>query len=402
MDESKAPVGTSAEIGERLAFITEELNDVVKQIRGDKPVEELLLSVLDLDEIPRSIGNTVDLRLFRLFRFFAIRNITVGSLAGVCYRSGKDVGLSFSLATTGDLENLVRSLNLGTLVFPDLGERHITVRLHECATCAGIRNIGKCVCHFEGGLLAGALEGIFQKRVDLSETKCCAKGDEFCEFSLISTREMHKPRLVTPVQPNEAFSQENIQLLTTLATHSIAAIENAALFERTKQLVSIDGLTQLYNHRFFQERIRQELDRSKRHNLKLSLVMMDLDNFKDLNDRFGHPAGDTVLKKIAAVLMENVRGIDIVARYGGDEFALILPHTDSEAAFLVAERIKNKLEKLEAAGEDAAGTFSISMSMGVATFPDDAPDPEALIDLADRALLRVKRTGKGEIFRITS
>jgi diguanylate cyclase (GGDEF)-like protein len=392
------PSKASPEIAERLAFITEELNDVVKRIRGDEPSTPFELSPESLDVDRPELGSTVDLRFFRLFRFFAVKNITRGTLAGVCYRSGKDLGQTYPVRTTRELEELVRSFNLGQLKIADLGEKSVSLELHRCATCYGLPNIGLRVCHFESGFLAGALETVLQRRINLKETKCCCNGDDHCEFVLLPTKPAQEPRELAPVDPDEAFSQENVQLLTTLATHSIAALENAALFERTKQLVSIDGLTQVFNHRFFQERLREEIERAKRHGFNISLIIMDVDNFKEYNDVHGHPQGDFLLKRIAELLVDNLREIDVVARYGGDEFVVIMPHTDPEGAFIAADRLRTRLvnERLEGADED-----HVSVSLGYATFPDDADSAEGLIELADRALLKVKRKGKGDIFRIT-
>jgi diguanylate cyclase (GGDEF)-like protein len=400
MDESDWRAEGSMELKERLAFITEELHDVVSAIRGEKPVERLDFSPEWLATRERSLGGGVDLRLYRLFRFFGIRNVARGALAGVSYVSGKDVGCALGLTATKQLEELFRSLNLGRLELVDVGDRRMVIDLHECAACWGVPNVGRVVCHFEAGLVAGALETIFNRGIHLEEEKCCAKGDAFCRFVLAQPPDPLPAKLMDPMADPAAFTRESIPLLRTLATHSIAALENAALFERTKQLVSVDGLTQVYNHRFFQERIRAEIKRCQRHKLSLSLCIMDLDDFKKYNDAYGHPKGDVLLKRVAMLIKAVLRESDVLARYGGDEFVVILPHTDAEAASSVAQRIQGEIGQARFQGEGLDETVGITASMGFASYPEDAQTAEALIEQADRALLLVKRRGKGAVFRL--
>ena len=399
MDEDLERPEDALELRERLAFITEELHDVVAAIRGEAPVEKLAFAPEWLAERERSAGGTVDIRLYRLFRFFGVRNIARGALAGVSYASGKEVGAALGLTTTKELEELFRALNVGRLELSDLGDRRMVIDLHECAACWGAPPLGRTVCHFEAGLLAGALERIFNRGIHLEEEKCVAKGDPVCRFVLAKPPEALPPKPIEPAADAAAAARESIPLLRTLATHSIAALENAALFERTKQLVSVDGLTQAYNHRYFQERIRTEVKLARRHALHLGLCLLDIDDFKRYNDAYGHPRGDLLLKRVTRLIKGMLRETDVLARYGGDEFVVILPHTDGDSSCLVAERMRNEIAR---AGFDGAEgeTVSVGVSIGVASFPEDADSPEALIDHADRALLHVKRRGKGEVLRI--
>jgi diguanylate cyclase (GGDEF)-like protein len=399
MDEDNERAEDALELKERLAFITEELHDVVAAIRGETAVQRMPFGPEWLEARERSLGGTVDLRLYRLFRFFGVRNIARGSLAGVSYASGKEVGAALGLSTTKELEELFRALNIGRLELSDMGDRKMVVDLHECAACWGAPPMGRTVCHFEAGLLAGALERIFNRGIHLEEEKCVGKGDDVCRFVLAKPTEALMPKPIEPPVDAAAAARESIPLLRTLATHSIAALENAALFERTKQLVSIDGLTQAYNHRYFQERIRTEVKLARRHELQLSLCVLDIDDFKKFNDAYGHPKGDLLLKRVTRLIKGMLRETDVLARYGGDEFVVILPHTDGEGACLVAERMRNEIAN---AGFDGAEgeSVSVGVSIGVAAYPDDADSAEGLIEHADRALLHVKRRTKGEVLRI--
>jgi diguanylate cyclase (GGDEF)-like protein len=160
-------------------------------------------------------------------------------------------------------------------------------------------------------------------------------------------------------------------------------------------MASTDGLTGLNNHRTFQERLQQEIERARRFDTPLSLLMIDIDRFKKFNDTYGHTNGDEVLKIIARILKDNVRSIDFVARYGGEEFAVILPQVDLEGALVVAERIRRSAENYELVFN--GHKERVTLSIGVATYPDDASNREQLIDHADKALYLAKRTGRNRL-----
>jgi two-component system, cell cycle response regulator len=204
---------------------------------------------------------------------------------------------------------------------------------------------------------------------------------------------------------------ENQQLIASLSSKNQALLEmnrelEAKIHERTHelaeansrlaQLAVTDGLTGLYNHRHFHERLSLEVERSQRSGLPLSLLMLDVDHFKQFNDQFGHPAGDEVLRQLARVLADTRRANDVVARYGGEEFAVILVDTAKFTAAKVAERIRERV-----AGHDfteaAQRAGRIGVSIGVATFPDDGSDAEALVRAADAALYTAKRAGRNRV-----
>jgi diguanylate cyclase (GGDEF)-like protein len=167
-----------------------------------------------------------------------------------------------------------------------------------------------------------------------------------------------------------------------------------AIYENTARSAVTDGLTGLFNHAYFLAALRRETQRAKRHGAKVSLVMIDLDDFKRLNDSRGHVEGDRVLVKSAELVGESLREIDIAARYGGEEFAVILPDTGRTGGFVVAERIR---ARLEAHFRRRRGSGPVTLSGGVATFPDDAQEHEQLVRRADEALYRAKAAGKNRI-----
>ncbi len=206
------------------------------------------------------------------------------------------------------------------------------------------------------------------------------RGDEAIGTLMIGTERRH------------TFAKDLRDMLGVIANQVAASLDNANMYRRMEEMATTDGLTGLTNHRTFQERFSQLLERSARHGKKCTLILTDIDHFKKVNDTYGHPMGDAVLKRIAAVLAENVRKIDIVARYGGEEFAIVLEETDAEGALRLADRIR-----LDAAGQSFVaekGPPSVTLSLGIAAFPDDAETKEELIARADQALYAAKHGGR--------
>jgi diguanylate cyclase (GGDEF)-like protein len=165
-----------------------------------------------------------------------------------------------------------------------------------------------------------------------------------------------------------------------------------SIYERTERSAVTDGLTGLYNHAYLLQGLRQELLRAKRHDLRVALLLLDLDDFKHVNDLRGHVEGDRVLMRTAAIIRDCVREIDVAARYGGEEFAVLLPETSRLGAFVVAERIRRRVEE-----RFRRGRAAVTVSGGIATFPEDAGTPAELIVQADAGLYRAKAEGKNRI-----
>lgn len=193
------------------------------------------------------------------------------------------------------------------------------------------------------------------------------------------------------VSENE-FNEEHRQLVTTVAYQTSVAMNNARLYEQTRQMAFTDGLTGLYLHRFFQVRLSEEIVAAEKSGTSLCLVMVDTDNFKTYNDTLGHPAGDALLKEIATLLKDKVRHSDVVCRYGGDEFALILKDVPKDEAARTCERIRETFQ-LRFANQGVQVTASI----GLACYPSDAANKADLTRVADEALYVSKRGGRNRV-----
>jgi len=194
------------------------------------------------------------------------------------------------------------------------------------------------------------------------------------------------------------LKRDDITSLANFATQAGMAIETIRLHEQVRQLSMTDELTRLYNRRYFEKFIEDELARSRRYKHPCGLLYLDLDHFKEVNDRFGHPAGDELLKYIAQFLRNELRSIDVVARLGGDEFGVILPETPASEARGVAQRLQQKFLKKEIPVEKiSAVSHPVTLSIGVACFPDSADKAEDLIKLADRSLYEAKNGGRNQV-----
>jgi diguanylate cyclase (GGDEF)-like protein len=182
--------------------------------------------------------------------------------------------------------------------------------------------------------------------------------------------------------------------LLMLAGWCGVALENLRLAESIEKLAVTDDLTQVYNYRFLKTALRREIKRAGRFGQELSLVMMDVDNLKAYNDRNGHLRGSFLLKEIAGLIVECVRSFDLVAKYGGDEFTIILPQTDREGAMVVAERIRARVAEH---AFPLAPAGSITVSLGIGVYPEDAGDGTGLVQAADRALYLAKQRGRNRV-----
>ncbi|MHB9155347.1 MAG: GGDEF domain-containing protein [Endomicrobiales bacterium] len=193
----------------------------------------------------------------------------------------------------------------------------------------------------------------------------------------------------------QTLTSYDLSFLGILADQFGTVIENSRLFERVEKLSITDGLTGLFNHRYFYERLSEEISRANRFGKSLSLLMLDIDHFKNFNDAFGHQAGDTVLTTVTRLIQDNIRSIDVASRYGGEEVAIILPGTDIEGAKIIAERIRQNIQVQEFRFNQQA--TRITVSIGLVCYPIDTTIKSDLVRKADQALYWVKNHGRNAI-----
>lgn len=254
----------------------------------------------------------------------------------------------------------------------------------------------------ESGILAmAALEGM-SFEVTNQETRSKVKSHILellrAEYFVIVPL-MSKDKAIGVIMADNIFtrkpiSKDDIRVLTMFADQAGMAIENSRLYEKTLIMSHTDSLTNLWNHGYFHDMLTEELKKSAANKEKLSLAMLDFDNFKIYNDTLGHQVGDIALKELASILRKNIRENDYACRYGGEEFAIILPQKNTDEAFSVAERIRKEIEEYAFPQKQQLPINGLTVSIGIATFPESAKTKDELISAADAALYESKRRGK--------
>ncbi len=195
-------------------------------------------------------------------------------------------------------------------------------------------------------------------------------------------------------QEVDAFSPQDQKIFTVLANSTALAIDNAILYQKTEELTIVDELTGAFNYRYFTQKLADEIRRATRYAQTLSLIMVDIDWFKKCNDSYGHPFGNLVLKSLSDLIRHSIRDVDMLFRYGGEEFMVILPQTDKEQAKTIAERIRSQVERSEFVDPEKSFRTKITVSVGIACFPEDGKTQPDLIGKVDHALYQAKGWGK--------
>jgi diguanylate cyclase (GGDEF)-like protein len=195
-----------------------------------------------------------------------------------------------------------------------------------------------------------------------------------------------------------AFKDADLRLFESVAEHVAIAIDNALIYKQTRELMHRDELTNLYNRRYFFERFDREIYRADRYHHPISLLMVDIDHFKLINDAHGHLAGDAALRRLARILEKRLRKADLLARYGGEEFLALLPETNKKGALCVAEKLRAEVERTDFAADlGASQPVHFTVTIGVASMPQDTENGKTLLDLADKALYFGKARGRNQV-----
>jgi len=193
------------------------------------------------------------------------------------------------------------------------------------------------------------------------------------------------------------FNKDDLQLLSDFANQAAIAIQNAQLYQKVKNLAITDDLTGLYNFRYIKDRLEEEVKRAQRFIHPLALIMADIDHFKEFNDAYGHLEGNKALQNIADILRSNVREVDIVGRFGGEEFIIILPEANKEEAQKIAERIRSKVEKYDFTDKKNHPERRITLSLGITSCFQENITPQDLVQKVDQALYLSKGKGRNRV-----
>lgn len=193
----------------------------------------------------------------------------------------------------------------------------------------------------------------------------------------------------------DGLGPQDKEKFSILSQQFLLGIKRAILYQEVQELAITDSLTGIFNRRYYLERFKEELERSKKFNYVFSCLMIDIDYFKDFNDRYGHIVGDAILRELSMAIRENIRQIDLIGRYGGEEFSIILSETDKDVAQLAAGRIREAVQDKRIRVYDEE--LKITVSIGISTYPGDGKDIETLIDRADSALYQAKQTGRNRV-----
>lgn len=251
------------------------------------------------------------------------------------------------------------------------------------------------------GVAAQSKELLYVPDIDKEERYLHYKSTTRDQGSLVSAPIVAKERLLGVLNLHkpeiEAFSETDLQLIRATTNQLAVAIENSQLYEKTRNLSNTDELTNIPNRRYFQTILRREFAHAQRFNSPFAVILIDIDYFKHYNDTFGHLNGDLALTRVATILLQNTRGIDLVARFGGEEFIILLSNTDKEGAYLVAEKLRNAVaaEEFHLAGvSNELPPEKVSISLGIAAYPTDSSGLDTLVEKADRALYAAKAAGR--------
>lgn len=335
----------------RLATMNEELDKRIMELASLQKISKVINSVLEFDQLLKSIA-------------YSLKDLTEHDSCSISMFD-KDNTLILKNATTKDGKPFSESHE----------NLHISVNKHAL--------INREICIIKD-LCKDNTFGTSE--VEHRSILC---------VPMLVEKEIIGAITIDSLEPN-MFNEEMSKLLSIVAAQAGMAIKNSMTYEGIKKISMTDGLTGVYNHQYFYDRLKTEMDWARHYNLPLSLLMIDIDDFKKYNDTYGHTAGDVALKTVANILLNAVRQEDVVSRYGGEEFAVILVSVDAIVAQKIAERIRQDIMK-KIIGEGENAVKSVTASIGCANFPIHAQGTKQLVDCADSAMYLSKKAGKNRV-----
>jgi len=260
-----------------------------------------------------------------------------------------------------------------------------------------IKNEEAVISHYDNKRISKVIED----KSPLLKTYKKGKIKSFLAVPIIAGNKAIGSIVLKHCEKEDIYDEHSIEILSTISDFAAVAIENARLFDETKRLATTDPLTSVLNRRALEEVFQKEVAKAQRYDRPLSIIILDLDDFKLFNDTYGHIFGDQALKEMANTLKSSCRKVDVIGRYGGDEFTIILPETNSSGCIRVAKRLLEHIQNTSLVTPDG-NKISVSVSMGIASYPEDTSDPEKLLSLADTAMYRAKLAGGNQYLTISS
>ena len=361
----------NAKLEAEIVARTKELDRANRQMLTLQHIWEMMNSSKPLSSVLNAIVNSLQGELGYLYSFIVKeRNDNDGRYLQIVASSRDDMGTKFSKYFNCDLSEY-------RMYFPEFDEVKNSIKNNQIYQSKDlVKLISGFIPNIDNNKVANFLKEAKMKSYIL--VPLLSKHTHFGSLIVFSSR--------------ENISNSELNFLGLFAKQIELAITIADLFQAVKEQAITDGMTGLYNRRYFEEYIKKEAIRAMRQNQKFTVIGLDLDHLKQINDTYGHNYGDIAIKTIAEVLKSNARAIDIAARMGGEEFNLILPGVDIEGGCIAAERIRKAIEavELEKIGH-------ITASLGVATYPDQSDDLEELLELTDQAMYESKRNGRNRV-----
>ena len=361
----------NAKLEAEIVARTKELDRANRQMLTLQHIWEMMNSSKPLSSVLNAIVNSLQGELGYLYSFIVKeRNDNDGKYLQIVATSRDDMGAKFSEYFNCDLSEY-------RMHFPEFDE---------------VKNAIKNNQIYQSKELVKLISG-FIPEIDNNKVANFLKEAKMKSYILVPllSKHTHFGSLIV-FSSRENISNSELNFLGLFAKQIELAITIADLFQAVKEQAITDGMTGLYNRRYFEEYIKKEAIRAMRQNQKFTVIGIDLDHLKQINDTYGHNYGDIAIKTIAEVLKSNARSIDIAARMGGEEFNLILPAVDIEGGCIAAERIRKAIESVEL---EKIG--HITASLGVATYPDQSDDLEELLELTDQAMYESKRNGRNRV-----